>query len=60
MDLIVKYKNKIWKVLEPENLVFPPYCIRNVWIERGNRREITHREELKVLKITPRDITEFF
>ncbi len=55
----VRYKGKIWKVLIPKDLEFPPNCIRNVLIERGDQRVITNIKELKVIG-NFKDITDFF
>lgn len=56
----VKYKGKIWKVLIPKDLTFPPNCIRNVLIERGPKRVITNLKELKIIKSNFTCIDSFF
>lgn len=58
--MIVKYKGKIWNVLCPKNLEFPPSIIRNVLIERGNKRIITNLKVLIVIKSNFKDLTIFF
>ena len=55
----VKYKGKIWTVLTPKHLDFPPKCIRNVLIERGDQKEITNFKELMVIG-NIKDISDFF
>ncbi len=46
----VKFRNKIWNVLCPENLKFPPGVIRNILIERGSKREITNIKQISIIK----------
>ncbi len=56
----VKYKRKIWKVLCPKNLGFPPNTIRNVLIERGNKQIITNINKLTVINSNFKELTTFF
>ena len=46
----VKFKDKIWKVICPKNLIFPPCTIRNVLIQRDKKRVITNIKRLQILK----------
>ena len=46
---LVKFKGKIWEVLCPINLEFPPGVIRNLLIERGNERIITNISKIKIM-----------
>ena len=46
----VKFKDKIWNVIWPENLIFPPCTIRNVLIQRDKKRVITNIKQLQILK----------
>jgi len=48
----VLYKNQEWNVLCPKNLEFPKDVkgiLRNVLIEKGDKRIITHINEVKKL-----------
>ncbi len=42
------YKNKIWNILPHGK--FMPGCIKNVLIERSNKRIITNIKEIKIIK----------
>ena len=46
----VKFKGKIWKVICPKNLLFPPGIIRNALIQRDKKRVITNRNQIQILK----------
>ncbi len=46
----VKFKGKIWKVICPEELIFPPCTIRNVLIQRDKKRVITNINRIQILK----------
>jgi hypothetical protein len=47
----VKYKGKIWKVLVPSDLTFPPGVIRNLLIERGTKRVITNMNQVSIVDV---------
>ena len=46
----VKFKGKIWKVICPRNLKFPPGIIKNTLIQRDKKRIITNMKQLQILK----------
>ena len=46
----VKFKGKIWEVIAPENLKFPPYTIKNMLIQRDKKRIVTNMKQLQILK----------
>jgi hypothetical protein len=53
------YRNKIWKLICPEKLEFPPGVIRNILIENEQgERIITHLNQTKPFKDS--QITDFF
>ena len=52
------YKKKVWKLIIPEKLEFPPGVIRNVLIENETgHRVITHVSQIKPFKNT--QLTDF-
>lgn len=56
----VIYKKKIYELITPKELKFPPNTIRNIHIRRGNIDIITNLKEVKILKDNFKDLTNFF
>lgn len=53
------YKRKVWNLICPEKLEFPPGVIRNILIENDTgERIITHINQIKPFKNTL--LTDFF
>lgn len=57
--ILVKYKGEVWDVLCPKDLVFPNNCIRNVLIQRGKKKVITNRNNIKILYTVSEGIDAF-
>ena len=52
------YKKKVWKLICPEKLEFPPGVIRNILIENEQgERTITHVSQIKPFK--NKQLTDF-
>ncbi len=55
----VIYKNKVYNLICPKTLQFPKNCIRNILIERNNRRIITNFKNIKPIKEQFKKLTHF-
>lgn len=55
----VLYKNKVYEVVCPEDLKFPPGVIRTVLIKRGDKKFITHVDELTKIESNFKSIEAF-
>lgn len=48
--MMVKFKNKIWKLECPKELRFPKGCIRNILISRGQKKTITNLNDVNLIR----------
>ena len=55
----VIYKKKVYELICPKILQFPKNCIRNILIERNNKRIITKYKNIKPIKEQFKKLTRF-
>lgn len=46
----VKFAGKVWKVINPPDLKFEPGIIRNLLIERGQKRIVTNMNKCQRIR----------
>ena len=54
----VEYAGKVWEVITPENLQWPPRVIRTIYIKRGDKHLLTNFKYCKKI-MNPGSLDKF-